>query len=66
MQCTWYMYARVIDVWIDASSLDTGVSLEINGSVTEDACWLRSTNDAQQIDLTELDAALKGINLALQ
>ena len=34
--------------------------------VIEDACWLRPTNDAQHINLAELDAALKGVNLALQ
>ena len=35
-------------------------------TVTEDACWLRPTNDAQHINLAELYAALKGANLARQ
>ena len=32
----------------------------------EDACWLFPEADAQHISLAELDAVLKGINLALQ
>ena len=43
-----------------------GVALETNGAFIEDACWLRPINVAQHINLAELDAALKGINLALQ
>ena len=48
------------------SSLATGVVLERFGTVLEDACWLRLKNDAQHINLLELDATLKGLNLALQ
>ena len=51
---------------MDASSVATGVALETNGTIIEDACWLRPVNDALHINLAELDAALKGINLALQ
>ena len=36
------------------------------GTIIEDACWLCPTNDAQHINLPEHDAALKGVNLALQ
>ena len=50
---------------MDTSSVATGVVLETNGMVIEDACWLRPINDAQHINLAELDAALKGTNLAL-
>ena len=53
-------------VWVDASSLATGVVLERNGDILEDACWLCPTNDAQHINLAELDAMVKGLNLALQ
>ena len=38
----------------------------MNRTVIEDACWLCPINNAQHINLAELDAALKGINLALQ
>ena len=42
------------------------MALGTNGTVIDDACWLRPINDAQHINLAELDTALKGINLALQ
>ena len=60
------MDGKEIIVWVDASSVATGVALETNGTVIEDACWLCPINDAQHINLAELDAALKGTNLALQ
>ena len=62
----WCATGQDINVWIDASSLATGVLLERDDIVFEDACWLRPANEAQHINLAELDAALKGINLALQ
>ena len=60
------MDGKEITVWMDVSSVATGVVLETNGMVIEDACWLHPTNDAQHINLAELDVALKGANLALQ
>ena len=54
-----------LDVWVDASSLATGVSLEYDGAVVQDASWLRKERDTQHINLAELDAVLKGINMAL-
>ena len=60
------MDGKEITVWVDASSVATGVALETNGTVIEDAYWLHPTNDVQQINLVELDAAIKGVNLALQ
>ena len=62
----WCTDGKEITVWVDGSSIATGVALEMNGMVIEDACWLCPINDAQHINLAELDAALKGINLALQ
>ena len=53
-------------MWVDTSSLVIRVALERHETVLEDACWLRPENDAQHINLAELDAVLKGINLALQ
>ena len=60
------MDGKEITVWVDASCIATGVALETNGTVIENACWLHPTNDAQHINLAELDAALKGVNLAFQ
>ena len=62
----WCMDGKEITVWVDASCVATGVALETNGMVIEDVCWLRPTNDAQHINLAELDEALKEVNLALQ
>ena len=54
------------NVWVNASSLALGVLLEKDGVMLEDACWLQPTNDDWHINLTDLDAVVKGINLALQ
>ena len=62
----WCVNGREIDVWVDASSLAIGVLLEQDGAALEDACWMRPVDDVQHINLAELDAVLKGINLALQ
>ena len=61
----WSVDGPELDVWVDASSLATGVSLEHDGAVVEDASWLRKGRDTQHINLAELDAVLKGINMAL-
>ena len=60
------MAGKEITVWVTASCISTGVALETNETVIQDACWLCPTNDAQHINLAELDTALKGVNLALQ
>ena len=57
---------KKITVWVDASWVATGVALEMNRTVIKDACWLYPTNHAQHINLAELNAALKRVNLALQ
>lgn len=53
-------------VWCDASSIATGVILEIGNVEVEDAAWLRKKHDYSHINVAELDAVLKGINLALK
>ena len=40
--------------------------VESNGVAAEDTTWLRSVHEDKHINLTELDAVLRGINLALQ
>ena len=61
----WCVDGQALSVWVDASSLATGVSLVYEGAEVEDACWLRPAKDSQHINLTELDAIIKGINLAI-
>ena len=53
-------------VWCDASSLALGVVLEVSGVVVEDGAWLRKPNDVSHINIAELDAVVKGLNLALK
>ena len=40
--------------------------MEIGGLVVEDATWLRKKIDYNHINVVELDAILKGINLAIK
>ena len=61
----WCVDGQALSVWVDASSLATGVLLAYDGAVVEDACWLRPEKDSQHINLVELDAIIKGINLAI-
>ncbi|KAG0726852.1 hypothetical protein GWK47_035774 [Chionoecetes opilio] len=51
-------------LWVDASSLALGALLEVNVDVIEDACWLRR-DECSHINLAELDAVIKGLNLAI-
>ena len=53
-------------VWCDASSLALGLVLEIGDVVVEDAAWLRKPADAGHINVADLEAVLKGVNLALK
>ena len=52
-------------VWVDASSLSTAVVLDVGGQVVEDGCWLRPPHDTSHINMAELDALLKGLNMAI-
>ena len=54
-----------VKVWTDASSLAMGVVLQVDGGVVEDASWLRKKSDAFHINVAELEAVGRGINLAL-
>ncbi|KAG1682245.1 eIF-2-alpha kinase GCN2 [Nymphon striatum] len=54
-----------VTVWTDASSLGMGVALEVDGSVAEDASWLRKESDHRHINVAELEAVARGINLAI-
>ena len=62
----WRVSGEELNMWVDASLLATGVVFERHGDVLGDACWLHSTNNGQHINLAELDAMMKGLNLTLQ
>ena len=53
-------------VWCDASSIAFGAALERDGEIVEDRCWLREKNDRRHINLSELEATIKGLNLAVK
>ncbi|XP_065190714.1 uncharacterized protein LOC135821644 [Sycon ciliatum] len=53
-------------IWCDASSIAYGVALEVDGRVVEDQCWLRLKNDTRHINLSELEAVIKGLSLAVE
>ena len=53
-------------MWVDDSSLAIAMALECHETVLGDAYRLLPENDAQHINFVELDAVLKGVNLALQ
>ncbi|KFD49687.1 LOW QUALITY PROTEIN: hypothetical protein M513_09384 [Trichuris suis] len=60
----WVVAGDEARVWVDASSLAIGVALEVDGAIVEDATWLRS-DEASHINMAELDAVVKGLNLAI-
>ena len=61
----WRVTGNEATVWVDASSIATGVVVESpEGAVVEDACWLR-TDTSTHINMAELEAALRGVNLAI-
>ena len=53
-------------VWCDASSLATGVILQIGDVIVEDAAWLRKKHDAAHINVVELDSVIQGLNMAIR
>lgn len=55
-----------VTIWADASSLAIGVRLQIGGQIVEDAAWLRPESDSAHINRAELDAVIRGMNLALR
>lgn len=53
-------------IWCDASSIATEVILEIGNETVEHRAWLQKKDDYNHINVAELDAVLKGVNLALK
>ena len=61
----WCVHGDRAVVWTDASALAAGVIVETpQGDAIEDACWLRR-DESSHINMAELDAAVRGINLAI-
>lgn len=53
-------------LWTDASSIAIGVVIEIDGDIVEDGCWLRPKHDTNHINISELQAVIRGINMAVK
>lgn len=53
-------------IWADASSIAIGVILEVGDNVVEDAAWMRPKDDPKHINCAELDAVIRGLNMALR
>lgn len=53
-----------IVLWTKVSQIAMGVALEVDGDIIEDAAWLRKKEDCSHLNMSELDAVIKGINLA--
>ena len=51
-------------IWCDASSLASGVVVEIDGVIVEDQCWLKKNYDGYHTNVAELEAVVKGIPFA--
>ena len=60
----WDVVGKSATLWVDASMLAYGATLEVGGEVIEDASWLRK-ECTSHINMAELDAVVKGLNLAL-
>lgn len=60
----WEVSGKEATVWVDASSLAFGAAIEVEGDIVEDASWLRSEGSTH-INIAELDALIKGLNLAV-
>ena len=60
----WDVSGQSATVWVDASMLAYGAVLEVDGEVIEDASWMRK-ECTSHINMAELDAVVKGLNLAL-
>ena len=59
----WAVTSSKCRLWCDASSLAIGCAIEAGGDVIEDSSWLRKADDGNHINIAELEAVLKGLNL---
>lgn len=54
------------EIWCDASNLAVGCCLTVDGEVIEDASWIRREDDGVHINVSELEAVVKGLSLVLK
>ncbi|XP_065653014.1 uncharacterized protein LOC136080325 [Hydra vulgaris] len=51
-------------VWVDASSLAIGALIQVWETTVKDATWLRKETSDIHINMAELDAVIRGMNMA--
>ena len=62
----WSVSSGKLNVWCDASQIAYGVALERINQIIEDGAWLQKADDGTHINLAELNAVIKGINLVMK
>ena len=62
----WSASSVKLNVWCDASQIVYGVALERKNQIIEDGAWLRKADDGTYKNLAELNAMVKGVNLAMK
>ena len=60
----WDARGELARLWVDASAVALGAVVEMDGDVVEDASWLRK-KEVGHINMAELDAVVRGMNLVL-
>ena len=53
-------------IWSVTVTLTVGACIEVKGKIVEDGAWLRKEGERSHINVAELEAVLKGLNLALR
>ena len=61
----WLASSGKLNVWGDANQIAYGVALEII-QIIEDGAWLQKADDGTYINLAELNAVIKGVNLVMK
>ena len=51
-------------VWVDASSLAIGALIQVGETTVENATWLRKETSDIHINMAELNAVIRGMNMA--
>ncbi|XP_004206279.1 uncharacterized protein LOC101239763 [Hydra vulgaris] len=61
----WAVHSDEGNVWVDASFLASGAVIQVGKTTEEDATWLRKEMSEDHINMAELDAVMRGMNMAL-
>ena len=62
----WSASSEKLNVWCDASQIAYDIALERKNHIIEGGGWLRKPNDGTHINLAELNAVIKGVNLTMK